>query len=182
MGSCANITLSTCDNTHLWYDSIFMLEQAMECEKLNDNWHAGTYTRASIILTVAAFESSCAWIFTVTNENGEAEPNRDFSNGVGLLEGIKREIEKLNTNKNQPCTVNINLESTYWKRVQKELYKRNGYAHGKANQVNLFPEHRVAAKTGTILLEALRKIYDIIERPLDEWIDECLNKFKSLRE
>lgn len=177
-----NITLSTCDNTHLWYDSIFMIERAVECEKANDSWHAGTYTRASTILSVAALESSCSWLFSITDENGGKEPNRGFSNGIGLLEGIKREIEKLNENNNQPCTVNINLESTYWKRVQKELYKRNGYAHGRANQINLFPDYRAAAKTGAILLEALEIIYDIIERPLDKWIEECLNKFKSLCE
>lgn len=172
MSSYFTLTLISDDHSQLWDDAYFFLSKSCETERLPDDWYAGAYARASVMLSAAAFESSCAHIFTKVNSAGEAVPDREFSRG-GLLRSIRREL----TNRGFQT---IDITEPYWISLQSDaLDIRNGYAHGKNEQKELFADSKGAVEIALRLLDVTKRIYSLAKRDT-QWIDECCKEFAPL--
>lgn len=154
--------------THLWMDALFFLEQAYAEKSKVDTWYVGTYSRGSILFSVTAFESSCANLFN----------DKEFSNHKGhkgIMPGIKLMMGKL-------FAVDINLNCEYWKSVAQTIANRRDFAHGKHNQSGLFIDYQESANTAITLLAAIKKLYELANKPVEPWIDEYKSRFEKFRE
>lgn len=164
MSSFFSIKLITSYPTHLWEDSLFFLEKAVELTEQPDTWHVATYLRGCIYFSATAFEASCAKLF-------QDDPN--FSKRGGILKGIKRELQK------KYGTSPFDPDNPYWKNVQEKLECRNTYTHRVTDQATLFQaDIQSAADVAVTLLRALKEVYKLCDQPADPWIDEYQSQFK----
>ncbi|MBQ2764150.1 MAG: hypothetical protein IJF43_03820 [Firmicutes bacterium] len=46
----------SCEETHLWEDSLHFIKEAIRRENSSEKWYMGTYSRGSILCSVTAFE------------------------------------------------------------------------------------------------------------------------------
>ena len=161
MSSSISIKLITHQNTHLWEDALFFLEQAIQLSNGTDTWHLGTYARGSLLFAVSAFEASCGILFQ----------DRDFSNKGGILNGIDKKLRK---KYGLAC---FNIEDTPWDAVRECLNYRNTFTHGKKDQSGLFIDYREPARTACTLLHALKELYLLTGVCEEKWISEYWDTF-----
>mgnify|MGYP005784888649 CR=1 FL=1 len=168
MASFGHIELVTEARTHLWRDALFFLEQAYAEKSKVNTWYVGTYSRGSILFSVTAFESSCATLFN----------DKEFSNHKGhkgIMSGIKLMMGRL-------FAVSIDLDCEFWKSVQQTIANRRDFAHGKHDQNGLFIDYQEATNTAITLLEAVKKLCELANKPVEPWVDEYKSRFEKFRE
>ena len=164
MDSGFTIKLITKTHTHLWEDARFFLEQAVICRNDTDTWNVGTYARGSILCSVSAFESSCAFFFGKKN----------FSNKIGIIRGVKKQLK---------CQYRIDFQADddpLWKQVGIAIDYRNTFTHGKCDQNGLFIDYPLAAETAITLLAALQHLFALTHKTEEKWIAEYICQFKEL--
>lgn len=163
MSSFFSIKLITSHTMHLWEDSLFFLEKAVELTEQQDTWHVATYLRGCIYFSATAFEGSCADICQ----------KPEFSNHIGVLKGIKKELRE-----NHGVST-FDPDSPYWKNVQEKLNRRNAFTHRVTDQAELLQaDIQSAADIAVTFLKALKEIYKLFNKPVDQWIDEYQSQFE----
>lgn len=163
MSNFLSIKLITSYTTHLWEDSLFFLEKAVELAEQQDTWHVATYLRGCIYFSATAFEGSCADICQ----------KRKFSNHIGVLKGIKKELRE-----NHGVST-FDPDSPYWKNVQEKLNRRNAFTHRVTDQAELLQaDIQSAADIAVTFLKAMKEIYKLFNKPVDQWIDEYQSQFE----
>jgi hypothetical protein len=150
------IKLVSSPEYHLWCDALHARELA---RTTTDDWSRGTYVRWTITSAFTVLEMCCKDALNVSQ----------FSNG--LKSGINQELIALRIPR-------IDWNNGIWKKVLDLRDVRNYYVHENAAQRELWPGQSKGEDAIITVRNAVCDIYQKVNKPSPNWInDDPINGF-----